>query len=157
MQKLVVVTEQCHDSRKNQRDCRTDQQSIRKTFTLSEANLSLVLVRKVVADITRRYAVLLDLRAQRYDLSRLKDVDDQLDQLNERIEQTIEELNHLHDELHEIGCVLKDWTTGLVDFPGIRAGQPICLCWRLDEPNVTHWHEPHAGFAGRQPIDADCL
>ena len=41
---------------------------------------------------------------------------------------------------------------GLVDFPSIRDGEEIYLCWKLDEQRVAWWHEPDAGFAGRQPL-----
>lgn len=61
-------------------------------------------------------------------------------------------LDALHRELLEIGCVLKDWRTGLVDFPALRDGQRIWLCWRLGEQTISHWHGLHEGFAGRRPI-----
>jgi hypothetical protein len=62
-------------------------------------------------------------------------------------------------ELTEIGCSYKDWgfEMGLVDFPGFIDGQPVCLCWRSDEPTVEWYHAPEAGYAGRQPIPAELL
>ena len=56
------------------------------------------------------------------------------------------------DELAEIGCELKDYTLGLIDFIGRHQGRDVCLCWKLDEQRVEWWHEPEAGFAGRQPL-----
>ncbi len=47
---------------------------------------------------------------------------------------------------------VKDITSGLVDFPFIREGRIVYLCWRMTEDTITHWHETDAGFAGRQPI-----
>jgi hypothetical protein len=41
---------------------------------------------------------------------------------------------------------------GLVDFPTIMDGRTVCLCWKLDEPEVLFWHEWDSGFAGRQPL-----
>ena len=43
---------------------------------------------------------------------------------------------------------------GLVDFPSRLDGRTVFLCWRLGEPEVLHWHELDAGFAGRQPLVA---
>ena len=50
------------------------------------------------------------------------------------------------------GLQLKDLNTGLIDFLSQRNGREVWLCWRFDEPNVAHWHDLDAGFAGRQPL-----
>ena len=42
---------------------------------------------------------------------------------------------------------------GLCDFPSLRDGRPVYLCWRLGEPQVLHWHELNAGVAGRQLLN----
>ena len=54
--------------------------------------------------------------------------------------------------LQDLGCVLKDLSTGLVDFPAIRDGREILLCWKHDEPQVMYWHDLESGFAGRQRL-----
>jgi len=54
------------------------------------------------------------------------------------------------DELGSIGVELKDYESGLIDFPGRHQGRDIYLCWKLGEDKVTHWHELHSGYAGRQ-------
>ena len=38
---------------------------------------------------------------------------------------------------------------------GRHEGRAVCLCWRLGEESVSHWHEVDAGFSGRQEITAD--
>ena len=48
---------------------------------------------------------------------------------------------------------VKDPEIGLVDFYHWRNGELVFLCWRYDEPELTHWHGLHEGFAGRKPID----
>jgi hypothetical protein len=62
-----------------------------------------------------------------------------------RVEESVRALN-------KMGCVLKDINTGLVDFPTIRNGREVLLCWRYDEPEIGFWHDPESGFAGRQPL-----
>jgi len=47
---------------------------------------------------------------------------------------------------------LKDIDRGLVDFPAIIAGSEVFLCWEKDEPDIEHWHDLDAGFAGREPL-----
>jgi hypothetical protein len=55
-------------------------------------------------------------------------------------------------QLEALDIVLRDPRRGLVDFPTIRDGDEVYLCWQLDEQQVAWWHEPEAGFAGRQPL-----
>jgi hypothetical protein len=47
---------------------------------------------------------------------------------------------------------LRDPETGLLDFPGEREGEPIWLCWRLDEERVGWWHPIDSGFIARKPL-----
>ena len=54
--------------------------------------------------------------------------------------------------LQELGLVVRDPSSGLVDFPAIRDGQEVFLCWRLGEESVAWFHPPETGFAGRQPL-----
>jgi len=55
--------------------------------------------------------------------------------------------------IHDLGVVVKDINTGLIDFPALRGDREVFLCWRYDEPAVAHWHDLQTGFAGRQAID----
>ncbi|HLB39278.1 MAG TPA: DUF2203 domain-containing protein [Actinomycetota bacterium] len=53
--------------------------------------------------------------------------------------------------LAERGILLRDPETGLVDFPAVRHGEPVFLCWRLGEEDVAYYHGEHTGFSGRKP------
>ncbi|HUU84111.1 MAG TPA: DUF2203 domain-containing protein [Phycisphaerae bacterium] len=126
-----------------------------KSFTLEEANRALPLVRRVVSDIVAQYKELLRLQPQREALlkSGRKAAAVAVKRQGTAIAERIDELI---DELRGIGCDLKDHQAGLVDFPGRRNGREILLCWKPSEPNVMFWHEVHAGFSGRRPIDDAC-
>ena len=63
------------------------------------------------------------------------------------------ELRELMLELREREIVLRDLDRGLVDFPSVRDGEEVYLCWLEGEEEIGFWHEPEAGFAGRQPLD----
>ena len=63
------------------------------------------------------------------------------------------ELQEVVDELTSIGIQLKDADTGLLDFPSVREGEDVLLCWSVGEPAVEWWHGLEDGFAGRQRID----
>jgi hypothetical protein len=56
------------------------------------------------------------------------------------------------EQLGRLDIVVRDLDSGLVDFPAIRDGEEVYLCWLLDEPAVSHWHALEAGFIGRQPL-----
>jgi hypothetical protein len=62
-------------------------------------------------------------------------------------------LDALLHRVQEMGIEVKDLTMGLIDFPAVKDGRIIYLCWRYNEGQVQFWHEVEAGFAGRQPID----
>ncbi len=56
-------------------------------------------------------------------------------------------------ELEALGVQLKDFERGLVDFPSLRDGRVVLLCWQLDEGDeLEWWHDMDAGFAGRTPL-----
>jgi hypothetical protein len=57
------------------------------------------------------------------------------------------------EQLADWGIELKDISTGLVDFPALRDGREVYLCWRVGELKVAFWHEIDTGFAGREPLD----
>jgi hypothetical protein len=56
------------------------------------------------------------------------------------------------EELNELGVQVKDLDIGLIDFPSLRDGDEILLCWRLGEGDIAWWHTLDGGFAGRQPL-----
>ena len=62
-----------------------------------------------------------------------------------RVEQGVQDLQAL-------GCVLKDMSIGLVDFPALRDGHEILLCWKYDEPEVMFWHDLQSGYQGRKRL-----
>ncbi|HEX8494649.1 MAG TPA: DUF2203 domain-containing protein [Pyrinomonadaceae bacterium] len=56
-------------------------------------------------------------------------------------------------ELETLGVQLKDYERGLIDFPSLRDGRVVLLCWQLGEGDqLEWWHDVDTGFAGRQPL-----
>ncbi|HET8723677.1 MAG TPA: DUF2203 domain-containing protein [Anaeromyxobacteraceae bacterium] len=70
-----------------------------------------------------------------------------------RLRALVEEINTVVEQVNGMGCLVKDIDAGLVDFYGVRDGEPVFLCWQFGEPAVAHWHPVEAGFAARQPIE----
>jgi hypothetical protein len=55
--------------------------------------------------------------------------------------------------LQEAGIVVRDIDRGLIDFPTIRDGEEVYLCWELGEDSIDWWHDLEDGYRGRQPLD----
>jgi hypothetical protein len=68
--------------------------------------------------------------------------------------ETVNKLESEVRKLDELGCVLRDMRLGLIDFPAVRLGERVWLCWKLGEDHVTFWHPRHEGFSGRKSIEA---
>jgi hypothetical protein len=56
------------------------------------------------------------------------------------------------DAIGEHGAQVKDIDEGLIDFPALRHGETVLLCWRLGEDEIRYWHRIEDGFAGRQEL-----
>lgn len=120
----------------------------RKRFSLAQANRSLPLVRRIVSDVVAVHRQALEIQAQLDETVTSK----QQAEVQDRMDAVTDRLRRFVDELTEIGCELKDYEMGLIDFIGRHQGRDVYLCWKLGEEQITHWHELESGFAGRRPV-----
>jgi hypothetical protein len=136
----------------------------KKYFTVEAANRMLPLVRRIVTDVVRQWELVHDLEQRLASVSRrstqkagqsagLDAYDEELAQSQAELEAERETLVGYVRELEDLGVQLKGFD-GLCDFPCLLDGREVLLCWRLGEPEVAHWHDLKAGFAGRQPLHA---
>ncbi len=138
-----------------------------RRFTVAQANRALPLVSRIVADVVKTHdrAMALQARAEPPAGKRPKDradnrADDRVDHrakaaapsCHAELDAAMDRLQDYVAELAEVGCELKDYRTGLVDFVGRHQGRDVLLCWRLGEDRVGYWHELNAGVAGRKPV-----
>ncbi len=72
-----------------------------------------------------------------------------------RMVKTFDRLDALIHSIQDLGILIKDINTGLIDFPAIKDNHEVYLCWKYGEEDIQFWHEIEDGFAGRQPIDWD--
>jgi hypothetical protein len=55
--------------------------------------------------------------------------------------------------LQEMEIVLRDLDRGLVDFPSVREGEEVYLCWvETEEDAIGYWHGLEDGYPGREPL-----
>jgi hypothetical protein len=57
------------------------------------------------------------------------------------------------EHLEALDLLVRDLEAGLIDFPALRDGREVYLCWQVDEPEVQHWHAAETGYPGRLPLD----
>ncbi|MFN2461670.1 MAG: DUF2203 domain-containing protein [Candidatus Velthaea sp.] len=63
------------------------------------------------------------------------------------------EIVRLINRIEAHGCVVKDLDLGLLDFPALRDGRQVYLCWKAGEAHLAHWHGTDEGFSDRKPLD----
>ena len=123
----------------------------KKLFTLDEANafvpqlLDLVpKIQKLSASLNNNFP---DIKNAR-DKAKWNGGSDQgVDYLN-----AVLKYNDLMRKIEEMGCEVKGIREGLIDFPSLREGREVYLCWRMPEKEILFWHDLNAGFTGRKPI-----
>jgi hypothetical protein len=76
----------------------------------------------------------------------------ELAQAAKEVERLAGEIVAAVQQIQDLGAVVKDVDSGLVDFPAVHRGQDVLLCWRLGENEVGHWHDLESGFAGRREL-----
>ena len=129
----------------------------KKFFSVEDANRALPLVKAIVGDIVRQFEVVNGLQHRLSALTadrRRAPKDPYSEELaHSQAELQAEEakLRTFVEELTHLGVELKG-PDGLCDFPSLREGREVYLCWRHGEAEVTYWHELDAGVAGRQPL-----
>ena len=124
-----------------------------KLFTVQEANALLPNVRVILAKIQRAHRRLSQFREE------AKKASEAAEQGGGGIDSGVAYAAALTDltvqlsELETLGVQLKDFERGLIDFPSLRDGRVVLLCWQLGEGDeVEWWHDVDAGFAGRTPL-----
>jgi hypothetical protein len=79
----------------------------------------------------------------------------QLAEATAEVDALARRLAKLVDEINESGAQVKDLDTGLIDFPALRNGETVLLCWQLGEDEIGFWHGTDDGYAGRHPLPFD--
>jgi len=74
-----------------------------------------------------------------------------------QLDSSTQTLKSAMERIDEMGVLVKDLDTGLVDFPTLFKDEEVYLCWRMDEVDIDHWHGINEGFSGRKEIDRSFL
>ncbi|HEY2353503.1 MAG TPA: DUF2203 domain-containing protein [Gaiellaceae bacterium] len=130
-------------------------------FTPAEANAALEHVRPLVEQlVAQRFEHIAALERQEELERKIRGNGGgippaQLAEATADVDAVARRLAKLVDEISEHGAEVKDVDTGLIDFPALRNGETVLLCWQLGEDEIGFWHGTEDGFAGRRPLPFD--
>lgn len=135
-----------------------DSEMAERFFTLEEANAALADVRPLTERMVERRRALDE--AQRRHATAMTQIagnggdlsPGELAELQAAVEHEAGEIARCIEQINGLGAQVKGVEDGLVDFPALRGGQVVLLCWRLGEDEIGFWHGPEDGFAGRRPL-----
>jgi hypothetical protein len=130
-------------------------------FTPDEANDELLEIRPLALELVAHRSEQQRLQAERVELAAKiagngGGIESQaIADLEEAERRERVEVARCVNAIHERGAIVKDVDAGLVDFPALRDGEEILLCWHVGEEQVAHWHGLEEGFAGRKQLDPE--
>jgi hypothetical protein len=123
-----------------------------RIFTLAEAQALLPTLRTVLSDVGEAWG---HVRKLNPEVQKARDASafDGYSKVGVEYVEAVSRLIFLIHQIKDMGVLLKDADKGLCDFPYMRQGRVVYLCWQLGEDNIEFWHDIEAGFAGREPLD----
>jgi hypothetical protein len=129
-----------------------------RTFTPEEANEALVAVRPLVQEMVDERRALAEAQTRQEELSQKVRGNGggippaAVRELEREVRRRAEAVAGCIRRIHAAGAQVKDIDTGLIDFPALRKGEIVLLCWQLGEDEIGYWHRVEDGFAGRRPL-----
>lgn len=121
-------------------------------FTLAEANETLLFIRPLMDEVQQIRKKILEKQPEAWPAIE-KSAGNGGNRALSSMVQDFEQLEALIHRIQGTNVIIKDINLGLLDFPALKDGREVYLCWQYGEGEIAFWHEVEAGFAGRQPID----
>ena len=121
-----------------------------KHYTIDEARALLPRIREWLSDLE-----MCQLRLQSLDervAALLKNGDDAGGEPVNQLIKTLAQCQQLLQEFRKRQIQVKDLRRGLLDFPALRNGREVFLCWEKDEDDIEFWHDLEAGYGGRERL-----
>ena len=121
----------------------------KRYFTLEQANALVRAIRPLLGEILAIRQAILEDRPRVWPVVE-KAAGNGGSRFASEMAREFQRLDTLVREINATGAILRDMNTGLVDFPALREGREVYLCWRYGEDVIAYWHEKDGGFAGRK-------
>ena len=120
-------------------------------FTLQEANTTLEMIKPLLEEILALRQQILGRREEVWPIIQ-RAVGNGGSQTASKLAMEFNQVDALAHQIQDMGVILKDLNLGLLDFPHLKDGREVYLCWKHGEETIVYWHEVEAGYAGRQLI-----
>ena len=123
-----------------------------RIFTIEDAQSLLPRLRTILAEIGQEWEHIRELNPE---IQKARDSApfDGYSKFGVEYVVAVSHLMSLIQQIRDLGVHLKDPEKGLCDFPYIKDGRMVYLCWQLGEDSIQYWHDMETGFAGREPLD----
>jgi hypothetical protein len=127
-------------------------------FTPEEANEALGELRPLAEQMVERRRELVEAQGRRASLGAQVGANggdltpSDFAQADDELERAASALARCIEQIQAAGVLVKDLDRGLLDFPAVRKGEEILLCWHVGEEEIRYWHGVDEGFAGRKPL-----
>ena len=122
-------------------------------FTLQEANETLTLIRPWMDEVQAIRLKILKNQPEAWPAIE-KSAGNGGNRALSKMVQDFEKFDALIHRIQATDVLIKDINLGLLDFPALKDGREVYLCWQYGEGDIGFWHEIEAGYAGRQSIDS---
>jgi hypothetical protein len=120
-------------------------------FSLEQANQLLEVITPLIAEMIAIRNTILELQPQLETVLN-KAVNNGGSLISGEVLKAFEALKNVINNVQQYDVFVKDVNTGLIDFPSIRDGEVVFLCWQFGEAQIEYWHELEEGFQGRKPV-----
>jgi len=122
-----------------------------KHFTLEEAREELPELRRQFARIQ---ILLAELQAAHLEQQRIQELIESNGHGSRHPDfgPQVAELQEIVSSINAKGIEIKHLQNGLIDFPHLREGEEVYLCWLYGEDDIRYWHTLEGGFAGRMAL-----
>jgi hypothetical protein len=127
-------------------------------FTLEEANRAVDELRPAVEEMVEHHGRFVAAQQRRGELAEQAGANGgdltptDFAEVERELEAEAAVLARCVERIQATGALVKDLERGLLDFPALREGEEVLLCWHLGEDEIAYFHGVDEGFAGRKPL-----
>ena len=154
-------------------DARKNSDTKAHRFSFHSANAMLPLVRsiakdvhqllKTISDTKERLAAINVTKPKSSRSSSLKDpskktpYSKEVESIIATVDQKQVRLDDCVKELEDLNLVAPEVDRPFVDFPAIYDDKDVCLCWKIGDDRILHWHLPSETCGKRRPVDLNLV
>ena len=129
-----------------------------RIFTLQEASNLIPWVDMRLSELADLESNLIDARHNHTELLNRRNnnghssSENDIETARKDMERFIEDFQKILDLISSEGILVRHVQSGLIDFPALREGREVYLCWIRGEDQIEFWHETNVGYSDRQSL-----